>query len=156
MPKKKFGQVHKILFDPMSILILVSILDLIATSIYVYKSFRSLLADGLTPAHFFGFYLINPSLLLVAAVGAQTKNKWGYCIAIMASSWLVKRILQLWTMVATSNEQPLFSWSTFHEWRFTGFPGKFDLVRLILATTIFLYGSFRLVRNLLRKADVEL
>ena len=135
------------LVDPKTLLVIIAAFELMATVIRVKRHFDEMFAAEINPLHTGLFYLVNSFLLLIACVGLRINKVWSYLLAIVASAWLIKRVVQTWPKMAVEFGHPKWSWATVNDWWDYGGLWKWDIPRVFIAILVLGYAMFLLTRQ---------
>jgi hypothetical protein len=139
------------MLDYKSLLLIYSGIDLLLTFIRVSNHFDELMASDMNPPNPLPFY-VSPFLLLIACLGVKLNKNWSYLIAIVASTWLVKRILFLWADIANAYNYSLLSWETWNSWWHHEIISRWEIPRLAVAILVLITAVYLLTQSLLKKS----
>ena len=132
-----------------SFLAIYALVDLIFMSVLVFRFIEEAVASEVNiigPAPL----LFTPFLLFIACIGVRIDKVWSDLSAMIASGWLIKRVLHLWVNIANFREHPILSWSTLEDWWRYERIGRWEIPRLILTIFVFVYSAFLMTRHLKR------
>jgi hypothetical protein len=132
-----------------AIIFVINLLNFVANFIRVRRIDTEIRATGFYPDHWNPTALmIEPFLLLAAAIGLLINRSWGSAVALLASGRVIYTLGYLpWTAVHYAHGVPMFSLEVFAKmWVAVYQPQPQYLLEIALATVIFIYSLMLLVR----------